>query len=375
MATAESPGTQALPGYGSEGGNRVPRIEIPTVAAVVVTRNPGPWLEQALRSLGSQDYPSAGGPRGRRRRPTRIPSERIAGALPEAFVRRVAATPGFAAAANEALYTVAERDLPAHLPRRRRPRSRRRCVLMLEEAYRSNAGIVGPKIVDADNPEVLLEVGRSHRPVRRTRTPGSSPASSTRSSTTASATSSTSRTRPCSCGPTCSTSSAASSLATFPGAEDLDLCWRARLAGARVLVAPDARVQHHQAAGDRGDGAAPDAAAMARNRISTVLTLSSARTLLWVVPVGVAASFVEAFLLTITLRRGRVRSALGAWWWNLRRFRQIRRRAARRAAIDASTTATCASYGRTARGCAGSSPSTSRPTTVCARSPTWVAPP
>ena len=28
---------------------------------------------------------------------------------------------------------------------------------------------------------------------------------------------------------------------TFPGSEDLDLCWRARLAGARVVVAPDAR--------------------------------------------------------------------------------------------------------------------------------------
>jgi hypothetical protein len=84
-------------------------------------------------------------------------------------------------------------------------------------------------------------------------------------------------------------------------------------------------VQHHQAAGDRGGRVAPDAATMARNRIRTVLTLSSARSLLWVVPVGVAASFVEAFLLTITLRRGRVRSALGAWWWSLRHFRQIRR--------------------------------------------------
>ena len=34
---------------------------------------------------------------------------------------------------------------------------------------------------------------------------------------------------------------------TFPGAEDLDLCWRARIAGARVMVAPDARVRHRQA--------------------------------------------------------------------------------------------------------------------------------
>ena len=30
---------------------------------------------------------------------------------------------------------------------------------MVEEAYRSNAGIVGPKLVDYDHPDVLLEVG------------------------------------------------------------------------------------------------------------------------------------------------------------------------------------------------------------------------
>src|SRR5439155_746505 len=123
----------------------------------------------------------------------------------------------------------------------------------------------------------------------------------------------------------------------FPGAEDIDLCWRARLAGARVLVASEARVQQPEAARNRGDGAAADPVASARNRIRTLLTLSSARTLLWVVPAGVAASFVEAFLLTITLRRGRVRSTLGAWWWNLRHFREIgrgRRRARQGRRID-----------------------------------------
>jgi GT2 family glycosyltransferase len=149
MATAESPGTQALPGYGDEGGNRDPRIEIPTVAAVVVTRNPGAWLEQALQSLGSQDYPSlavlvvdAASDED--------PSDRIAGALPEAFVRRVS-HPGFAAAANEALYTVRNATflLICHDDVVLEPGAVR---LMLEEAFRSNAGIVGPKIVDAETP-------------------------------------------------------------------------------------------------------------------------------------------------------------------------------------------------------------------------------
>jgi GT2 family glycosyltransferase len=332
MATADSPGTQALPEDGDEGG-RGARIEIPTVAAVVVTRNPGPWLEPSLRSLGSQDYPSlavlvvdAGSEDD--------PGDRITGALPEAFVRRVPNS-GFAAAANEALYTVRNANflLICHDDVVLDPGAVR---LMLEEAYRSNAGIVGPKIVDADDPGVLLEVGRSidHFGVPHT---GIEPGELDQQQHDG-------------VRDVFYVSDAAMLVRTdlfhelggfdaslFPGAEDLDLCWRARLAGARVLVAPAARVQHREAAGLRGDGAAPDSAAMTRNRLRTVLTLSSASTLLWVVPVGVVASFVEAFLLTVTFRRGRVRSALGAWWWNLRHFggvRRARRRTRRHRRVD-----------------------------------------
>ena len=85
------------------------------------------------------------------------------------------------------------------------------------------------------------------------------------------------------------------------------------------------------------DSQYPPTSAEARNRIRTVLALSSPGTLLWVVPVGIAASLVESVLLTITLRRGKTRSALGAWWWNLRRFREVRRegqRARRNRQVD-----------------------------------------
>ena len=54
---------------------------------------------------------------------------------------------------------------------------------------------------------------------------------------------------------------------TFPGAEDLDLCWRARLAGARVLVVPDARATHREAATDRLRDDRPDEFALARSRV------------------------------------------------------------------------------------------------------------
>ena len=155
MATAYSPGSQVLPG---DGGGPDPSNEMPTVAAVVVTRNAGPWLEQTLRSLGEQDYQSVAvmvvdaGSRD-------DPGPRVAATLPGTYVRRVADS-GFAAAANEALYTVRNATflLICHDDVALDPSAVR---VMLEEAYRSNAGIVGLKLVDADNPEVLLEVGRT----------------------------------------------------------------------------------------------------------------------------------------------------------------------------------------------------------------------
>jgi GT2 family glycosyltransferase len=322
MATAYSPGSQVLPGGGPDPGS-----EMPTVAAVVVTQNPGPSLEETLRSLGDQDYPNVAvmvvdaGSR-------EDPAPRVAATLPGTYVRRVADS-GFAAAANEALYAVRNATflLICHDDVVLDPSAVR---VMLEEAFRSNAGIVGPKLVDLDNPEVLLEVGRS---IDRFGIPytGIEPGELDQEQHDG-------------VRDVFYVSDAAVLVRTdlfhelggfdpaaFPGAEDLDLCWRARLAGARVLVAPDARVRHREAAGRR-DGDPPDAVALARTRIRTVLTLSSMRTLLWVVPVGIVASFVEALVLTVTFRRRRVRSALGAWLWNVGHFRSVRkgRRKARR---------------------------------------------
>src|SRR5438132_6442983 len=295
MASGESPGTQALRGQDDQGGGAF-RTEIPTVAAVVVTRNPGPWLERALRSLGSQDYPS-GAVLGVDAASEEDPGGRIAGALPDAFVRRVPQS-SFAAAANEVLYSVRNATflLICHDDVVFDPGVVR---LMLEEAYRSNAGIVGPKIVDADNPEVLLEVGRSIDQFGNPHT-GIEPGELDQAQHDA-------------VRDVFYVSDAAMLVRTdlfhelggfdasrFPGAEDLDLCWRARLAGARVLVAPDARIAHRQAADARTRADRPDDVALARTRVRVLLTAYSLRTLLWLVPVGVLVGCLEsvAFILT-----------------------------------------------------------------------------
>src|SRR5579875_3125970 len=122
----------------------------PAVVAVVVTKDPGPWLEATLEALGSQDYPElsvlvvvAGG--------TEDPTARVAKVLPSAFVRRLDHEVGFPAAANEVLSVVegAAFFLICHDDCAPAPDA---ISAMVEESYRSNAGIVSPKFVGWDDP-------------------------------------------------------------------------------------------------------------------------------------------------------------------------------------------------------------------------------
>src|SRR5689334_11505107 len=82
---------------------------VPPVVAVVVTNDPGPWLEETLSALGGQDYPALSllvVDNGSSDDPT----ARIAATTPGAFVRRRPASArgglGFSAAANDALRAV-----------------------------------------------------------------------------------------------------------------------------------------------------------------------------------------------------------------------------------------------------------------------------
>jgi GT2 family glycosyltransferase len=312
----------------------------PPVLAVIVTRNPGDWFDDALRSLAVQDYPAL-----------RVlvvdcgsdddPTPRVAALLPDAAVRR-RADAGFAVAANEALESVTSGGVA--VAEDGAPSSPEEPVedtpflllchddvvldpvavrVMVEEAYRSNAGVVGPKLVRADDPEVLLEVGRAidrfgapytgielgeldqeqHDGVRDVFY----------------VTSATMLVRV-----DLFHELGGFDPATFPGSEDLDLCWRARLVGARVLVAPDARVAHREAADDRLRGDRPDEFALSRTRVRVLLTSYSLTTLLWLVPMGIVVGFVEAIGDLVTGRPRRARAAIGAWISNLLHFRRLR---------------------------------------------------
>ena len=124
--------------------------QAPPVVAVVVVHEPGPWFEETLDALADQDYPNL-----RFLFLADVADEslqaRIRMRIPNAFVRGVDANAGFGATANEVLRLV-EGDngffLLCHDDVAPEPDAVRTLV---EEIYRSNACIVGPKLVEWDD--------------------------------------------------------------------------------------------------------------------------------------------------------------------------------------------------------------------------------
>jgi GT2 family glycosyltransferase len=291
-----------------------PAQVVPPVVAVMVTRADGPWFEESLAALGAQDYPALSvlvldnGLTG-------DPTDRIAAALPGAFVRHCESGASFAATANDVLASVegAVFLLFCHDDVALDPDAVR---LMVEEAYRSNAGIVGPKVVDRDQPDVLLEVGMAvdHYGVPFS---GLEPGEvdqeqhdGVRDVFFVSHTAMLVR------------ADLFHELGGFdtltdPGADDIDLCWRARLAGARVIVAPAARAL---------EGTSLDAERAARHqspaelrsevrsRVRVLCKSYSAVALLWVLPVAFALDMVEALGLLLTGRLARSRAVVSGWF-------------------------------------------------------------
>src|SRR6202161_1274132 len=129
----------------------------PPVVAVIVTCDPGPWFAEMLRAFAAQEYPElsvlvldAGG--------AEDPSATVAAELPGAFVRLLGVNRGFGASANEALTMVegASHFLFCHDDIAPAPDAVHQLV---EESYRSNAGVGAPKLVSWDDPGGTLALG------------------------------------------------------------------------------------------------------------------------------------------------------------------------------------------------------------------------
>jgi len=292
------------------------------VVAVLVTHDPGPWFTETLQSLAVQTYPDLS---------LLVvdtasevdPTDRIHAVIPTAHIHRLDHDPGFGAAANlvrelvegASFYAFCHDDIALE------PDAIRS---MVEEAFRSNAGIIGPKLVDWHHPRRLLQVGMAAdktgemAPVAERHELDQEQHDAVRDVFVVSG----------AC--TIVRADLFDALDGYDGAivhlgEDLDLCWRAQVLGARVMIAPAARVRHLEALGER-QPVDRRRRFLARHRLRTSL-VAYGRFHRWrVLPQAAFLALVEVVYALLAGRPDHARDIAGAWTWNFRRLRSTRRR-------------------------------------------------
>lgn len=309
---------------------------VPAVVAVVVACNPGHWFEETLAAIRDQDYPNvnllvidAAS--------AEDPLDRVASVAPSAYVRRLTRNPGFAAAANRSMRIVhgASYLLICHddvAPERDAVRK------MVECAFRTNAGIVTPKMVDWNNPSVLLEIGGT------VDSSGAYVPNIERGDLDQGQHDSSEEVFVAPGGCMLIRSDLFIALGGFDASmrlygEDVDLSWRAQVAGARIFTEPAARVRHLSAAekgmriiaGPNTDDeggvftALDELALRRRHRMRTAFKIPRRLALMrmWV---RLAVLSVGEIAFGIATGRGHhVTAVIAAWTWNIAHWRDLMR--------------------------------------------------
>ncbi len=312
------------------------------IHVVIVTHDPGLWFDEMLESVAAQDHPGvdvtvmdAGSEAD--------PTARVHRFLPRAVVHRLGSNPGFGVAVNRVLDAAPEAGflVVCHDDVSLAPNALR---LMAEEAIGSNAGIIGPKYVDWEDPSLIRQMGlmvditgdpvptvevgeldqQQHDAVKEVlavpegcvlmradlfrQVGGFDPEMSS-------------------------------------GYRQVDLCWRARTMGARVVVAPAATVRHRQGPPERLPATKADRSwrrhrqgppeslpatkadrSWRRDRVRALLSVYGLWHSLRVVPQAMVLAVVELLVALLTGHPGRARSIAAAWGHNLVRPMSIGRR-------------------------------------------------
>ena len=273
-------------------------VVAPPVVASMVVYQSGPWFVESLQALAAQTYPQlqtlflvVGTHDGDGEGIDTDLTELIHSVLPQAVVRHIEGNPGFGLVSNEVARLVDGEGgffCLLHDDVALEPEAIER---LIEETYRSNAGLVGPKLVEWDDPTILQSVGLNVdrigevEPLIGDNEKDQEQHDSVRDVFALSSACLLIR------------SDLFRELGGFNRqidffGEELDLCWRAHLSGARVLIVPAAKARHRNGIDSRATNV-ERTSAQARNRVRTVVTLSGGLQLPFVMLQMLVASVVQ----------------------------------------------------------------------------------
>jgi GT2 family glycosyltransferase len=286
---------------------------LPPVVAVLATGADHPTLGSALEGLRDQEYSNltsvvvavGGGD---------ATAAEVADVLPGAFIRREAGSPSFGTACNLGAGAVegATFLLFLHDDTVLEPGA---VHAMVTEAFRANAGVVGAKLVDWDQPDVLLGVGDEVDKFGFV-VPVAEPGELDQAQHDGA--------REVFMVPSAAMLVRADLFADLGGfseqlgggGADLDLCWRARVAGAHVVVMP-AAVARHGERSSLGDDPTDRRRLAIRHQARVVLTCYSLPYLARLLPQVVVLSVLDLLASLVTGHFGRAWDIVSAWAWNL----------------------------------------------------------
>lgn len=296
---------------------------LPSVLVVLVVRNASTWLRGCLSALGAQRYPRLGVV-GVDNGSTDGSLGLLRHALGELRVISLPDSGGLATSMRAAMEIPAARAadylLVVHDDTALDPDAVARLVEAASRIGVEAVGVVGPKVVDWDEPRLLRDVGRSADRFGHPYTP-LQPGEIDQGQFD--------RVVEVLCVPTCAmliSREAWLRTGSFDERldarhEDLDFCWRARLAGFRVLMTPLARARHRavSAVGEPENGRRPRSARYYEDRaaIAAMLKNYGLPSLLWILPLDLLLGAARLLFLVLGRRFEEAYDLVAAWGWNV----------------------------------------------------------
>jgi GT2 family glycosyltransferase len=301
------------------GAGEAERLKPPSVLVILVAKDGAGWLPRCMRALARQTHPRMGvlaidnGSTDRS-------ADLLESALGRHRVVRMQSNLGFPGAVAQALCSELARHadyvLFLHDDTQLAPDA---VALLVDVAERvEDAGVVGPKILDWEDPRILREIGLSadrfghpYSPLEEGEVDHGQYDRIREALFVSSSAMLVSREAWMRVGPP--------DHRLTSQYEDLDFCWRARLAGFRVLVAPAAVARHREATlrGER-DGSASGRAVYDRERaaLASILKNYRAIALWWILSLYFLQGLGRLAILAVTRRWKVASQVVAAWGWN-----------------------------------------------------------